>query len=145
MRRRRFLPVLAGAVLARPIAAVGQQLAAELPRIGVLMGSSPSVEAAILDAFRKALAKAGYTDGQTIIEVRYANGQADRFGSLARELVAMAPTVIACVGRQETAALQAATHTILIVFMQTPNPVELGLVASLARPGSGLLVARKPS
>ena len=75
-------------------------------------------------------------DGQTIqIEPRYAMGQPDRFGSLARELVAMSPAVIASVGRQETAALQAATRTIPIVFMQVHDPVEMGFVASLARPG----------
>jgi putative tryptophan/tyrosine transport system substrate-binding protein len=80
--------------------------------------------------------KLGYVDGQTIpIELRYAMGEPDRFGSLARELVAMAPAVIACVGRRETAALQAATRTIPIVFMQVNDPVEQGFVASLARPG----------
>jgi putative ABC transport system substrate-binding protein len=100
------------------------------------MGSSPSLEAARLKAFRQALAEAGYSDGQNVVlEVRYAEGQPDRFRSLAQELVALAPSVIACVGRQETAALQAATRTIPIVFIQTPNPVELGLVASLSRPG----------
>jgi putative ABC transport system substrate-binding protein len=62
-------------------------------------------------------------------------GEPDRFGSLARELVALAPSVIACVGRRETAALQAATRTIPIVFMQVNNPVEQGFVASLPRPG----------
>jgi putative ABC transport system substrate-binding protein len=62
-------------------------------------------------------------------------GQPDRFGSLARELVALAPAVIVCVGRQETGTLQAATSTIPIVFMQVNNPVEQGFVASLARPG----------
>jgi len=135
VKRRRFLAALGGAALAGPIAAVAQQPAG-VPRIGVLMGSSPSIEAAKLDAFRGALEKLGYIDGQTVvIEVRYAMGQPERFGSLARELVALAPAVIACVGAQETVALQAATHTIPIVFMQTGNPVELGLVAPLARPG----------
>src|SRR6266550_5711916 len=62
-------------------------------------------------------------------------GQPDQFSRLARELVALAPAVIACVGRQETAALQAATRTIPIVFMQVHDPVEMGFVASLARPG----------
>jgi putative ABC transport system substrate-binding protein len=118
-----------------PIAAVGQQ-PREIPRIGVLMGSSPSVEAEGLDAFREALEKFDYIDGQTIlIEMRYAMGQPDRLSSLARELVAMAPSVIVCVGRQETTALQAATRTIPIVFRQVNDPVEQGLVASLARPG----------
>jgi len=135
MNRRRFLASLGGAAVVAPIAAVAQQPAG-VPRVGVLMGSSPNVEAERLDAFRGALEKLGYVDGQTIqIEPRYAMGQPDRFGSLARELVAMSPAVIACVGRQETAALQAATRTIPIVFMQVHDPVEMGFVASLARPG----------
>ena len=144
MRRRNFMtvlagaaayPLLAGAAFVRPIAADAQP-AAGVPRIGLLMGSSPSDEATKLDAFRGALEKLGYIDGQTIlIEVRYAMGQPDRFASLARELVVLAPPVIACVGRRETTALQAATHTIPIVFMQVNDPVEQGLVASLARPG----------
>src|SRR5215471_8418870 len=104
MRRRRFLAALGGAALAVPTAAVAQQPAG-VPRIGVLMGSIPSIEAATLGAFRGALEKLGYIDGQTIqIELRYAMGEPDRFALLARELVALAPAVIACVGRQETTA-----------------------------------------
>src|SRR6266446_527852 len=100
------------------------------------MGSSPTVEAASLDAFRGALEKLGYIDGRTVlIEPRYTMGQPDRFDGLVRELVALAPAVIACVGRQETAALQAATRTIPIVFIQVSDPVEQGFVATLARPG----------
>jgi putative tryptophan/tyrosine transport system substrate-binding protein len=135
MNRRRLLAVLGCAALPRAVPAVAQQPAG-VPRIGVLMGSSPSVEAEALATFRDALAKLGYIDGQTVvIEVRYAESRPERFGSLARELVAMSPAVIACVGRQETAALQAVTRTIPIVFMQVHNPVEQGLVVSLARPG----------
>jgi ABC-type uncharacterized transport system substrate-binding protein len=135
MTRRRFLVALGGAALAWPIAAIAQHPAG-IPRIGVLMGANPSDEGAKLDAFRGALEKLGYVDGQTIlIELRYAMGQPDRFDSLARELVALAPAVIACVGRQETTALQAVTRTIPIVFMQVHDPVEMGFVASLARPG----------
>src|SRR5438477_942863 len=145
MRRRNFMtvlagagayPLLAGAAFVRPIAADAQP-AAGVPRIGLLMGSSPRDEATKLDALRGALEKLGYIDGQTIlIEVRYAMGQPDRFASLARELVVLAPPVIACVGRRETTALQAATHTIPIGFMQVNDPVEQGFVASLARPGN---------
>jgi ABC-type uncharacterized transport system substrate-binding protein len=135
MNRRRFVAALAVVALAGPIAAVAQQPTG-IPRIGLLMGSSPSVEATRLDAFSEALKKLGYVDGQTIlIEPRYAMGHPERFGSLAGELVALAPSVIACVGRQETAALQTATRTIPIVFMQVHDPVEMGFVASLARPG----------
>jgi putative tryptophan/tyrosine transport system substrate-binding protein len=65
-------------------------------------------------------------------------GQPDRFASLARELVALAPAVIACVGRRETSALRAATGAIPIVFMQVNDPVEQGFVASLARPGGNI-------
>ena len=116
--------------------AAGAQQPTGVPRIGVLMGANPSIEAAKLDVFRGALEKLGYIDGQSIfIELRYAMGEPDRFGRLARELVALAPAVIACVGRQETAALQAATRTIPIVFMQVNDPVEQGFVATLARPG----------
>ena len=104
MKRRRFLAALRGAALAGPIAAVAQQPTG-VPRVGLLMGSSPTVEAATLDTFRGALSQLGYIDGETVvIEVRYAESRPERFGSLARELVALAPAVIACVGRQETAA-----------------------------------------
>jgi len=134
MTRRGFLAALGVPAIAAPIAALAQQ--SGIPRIGVLMGSSPSVEAEGLAAFRGALEKLGYIDGQNIlIEPRYAMGQPDRFESLAHELVALAPAVIVCVGRQETAALQAATRTIPIVFRQVNDPVEQGFVTSLARPG----------
>src|SRR5215472_10469146 len=138
MKRRSFLAALGGAALARPIVTVAQQPTG-IPRIGVLMGADRNREAPKLDAFRDALDKLGYVDGETImIDVRYAMGQPERFGSLARELVALAPAVIACVGRQETSALQAATRTIPIVFFQVNDPVEQGLVAWLARPGGNI-------
>jgi putative ABC transport system substrate-binding protein len=130
--------VIAGvaAALVAPKYSAAQQAPAKIPRIGLLMGADESDEAPKLDAFRGALEKFGYIDGQTIlIEVRYAMGEPGRFASLARELVALAPPVIACVGRGETAALQAATRSIPIVFMQVNDPVDQGLVASLARPG----------
>ena len=135
MKRRRFLAALGVAAIDAPIAALAQQ-STGIPRIGVLMSSSPSVEAEGLAAFRGALEKLGYIEGHNIlIEPRYAMGQPNRLDSLARELVAMAPSVIVCVGRQETTALQAATRTIPIVFIQVNDPVEQGFVASLARPG----------
>ena len=95
MRRRRFLAALGGVAFAKPIGALAQQPPG-IPRIGVLMGANPSDEAAKPEAFRGALEKLGYVDGQTIlIELRYAMGQPDRFASVARELVALAPSVIA--------------------------------------------------
>jgi len=108
VRRRRFLAALGGAALGVPIAAIALEPSG-LPRVGVLMGSTPSVEAQGLAAFRRALEKLGYIDGQNIlIELRYGMGQPDRLESIARELVALAPAVIVCLGRQETATLQAA-------------------------------------
>jgi putative ABC transport system substrate-binding protein len=135
VNRRSFLAAFTAAGVTGSIAAMAQQKTA-IPRIGLLMGSNPNDEAAKLDAFRGALEKLGYVDGQTIlIELRYAMGRPDRFGSLASELVALAPAVIVCVGRRETTALQAATRTIPIVFMQVNDPVEQGFVSALARPG----------
>jgi putative ABC transport system substrate-binding protein len=131
MRRRKFLTVLGGAVIAGPISAEAQQPAG-IPRIGILMGSTPSAEAPKFEVFRGALEKLGYIGGQTVqIELRYAMGKPSRFAPL----VALTPAVIACVGRQETSALQAATRTIPIVFIRVGDPVEQGFVASLARPG----------
>lgn len=136
MRRRDFLRLPVAAVAAGlPSAGQAQQLL-ERPRVGVLLGASPSTEAARLGAFRGALERLGYVDGHTVlIEARYAEGHVDRFTRLAGELAALGPAVIACVGTPETRALQAATQTIPIVFMQAQDPVELGFVKSLARPG----------
>jgi hypothetical protein len=135
MKRRTVLAALGGAAFVRPIAADAQP-AAGVPRIGLLVGSSPSDEATTLDAFRGVLEKLGYIDGQTIlIGVRYAMGQPDRFASLARELVVLAPPVIACVGRRETTALQAATHTTPIVFCR--STIQSNKALSLRWPGRG--------
>jgi putative tryptophan/tyrosine transport system substrate-binding protein len=134
MRRREFVQLTAGAAVAWPLAARAQQQA--MPVVGVLMGADPIREAARLGAFRETLERLGWVDGRTVlIEVRYAEGRIDRYGSMAAELVALMPAVIACVGRPETAAVQALTRTIPIVFFQASDPVENGLVASLARPG----------
>jgi len=91
MRRRELLAALGGAALTGPNAAVAQQPTG-IPRIGVLMGSSPSDEATKLDAFRGALEKLGYTDGQTILlEARYAMGSPTGSPAWPAELVALAP------------------------------------------------------
>jgi putative ABC transport system substrate-binding protein len=127
--------LLGGGALTLPLAARAQRPPG-VPRIGVLMGATAASEAPKLGVFREALKGLGYIDGQSIaIEPRYAESQPDRLPTLAREIVAVAPALIVCVGRQETVALQAATRTIPIVFIQVHNPVEMGLVASLARPG----------
>jgi putative ABC transport system substrate-binding protein len=128
------MSLLGGTAVGWPICAYAQQ--SGIPRIGVLMGATPSSEAERLDTFREALKQLGYIDSQSIlIDPRYAEGQPDRLGMLAHEVVALTPAVIVCVGGQEAAALQAATRTIPIVFIQAGNPVEQGLVTTLARPG----------
>ena len=134
MKRRDVLPLLGGAVAVWPLAARAQQRS--IPLIGVLMGGKAANEARAFGLFREALEGLGYVEGRTIrLEPRYAESVLERVGSLARELVALAPDLIACFGRQETAALQAATRTIPIVFLFPSDPVENGFVASLARPG----------
>ena len=135
MNRRELIFLLGGTALGWPLAAQAQQ-PPRIPRIGVLMGATPASEAPKLAVFREALKGLGYIEGQTIaIEARYAEGQPNRLPILAREMVARSPAVIVCVGRQETVALQAVTQTIPIVFIQVHNPVEMGLVATLGRPG----------
>src|SRR5207244_1385920 len=102
MNRRELMLLLGGAAVSWPIGTWAQQPTG-IPRIGVLMGATPSNEAPKLGVFREALKQLGYVDGQTIlIEVRYAESQPDRLGTLARELAALTPAVIVCVGRQET-------------------------------------------
>ncbi len=134
MKRRDVLPLLGGTVAVWPLAARAQQRS--FPLVGLLMGGSQVSEAPRLAAFREGLEGLGHVEGRTIrLEVRYAEGIPERYGSLARELVALVPDLIACVGRQETAALQAATRTIPFLFLGAPEPVENGFVASLARPG----------
>jgi putative ABC transport system substrate-binding protein len=138
MRRRQLVCVLAGVLALRAISARAQKPEKPL-RVGLLMGSTPDIEAARLDAFRDTLASLGYRDGeQIIIDVRYGEGSRDRIAALARELVATNPAVIACVS-DEAPALQAATRDIPIVFMNAfGDPVAQGLVASLTRPGGNI-------
>jgi hypothetical protein len=119
--------MLAGASLARPGASWAQQLSG-IPLVGVLMGATASNEAYRLGVFREALERLGWIEGKTIaIEPHYAEGHSDRLAMMARELAARAPALIACVGVNETAAAQAATRTIPIVFFQVRNPVAMGL------------------
>ena len=136
MNNRRKLIVAFGAgSLVVPFASVGQQPA--MPVIGYLSNGSPAAFAPMVAAFRQGLSEAGYVEGQNVvIEYRWAEGQNDRLSALVTELLRRQAAVIVATGGSSPAlAAKAATPTIPIVFTGGIDPVKLGLVASLARPG----------
>jgi putative ABC transport system substrate-binding protein len=134
MRRRELLSLLAGAAAAWPLAARAQQ-AARLPRVGVLLLSTPQADPQ-METARRALRDLGYVEGQNLaIEYRYAEGRPERLPDLAADLVRTRPDVMFALGGDVTPAAVKATQTIPIVFTSSADPVRLGFVASLARPG----------
>ena len=138
--RRAFIGMLAGGLLSAPLAA-GEQQAARVPRIGVLLtGSLDSPESqAVLDAYRKVLRERGYVEGQNIvIEYRSADGKIERFPSLAFELARLKVDLILAGSTLSARAAQRATTTIPIVAASMSDPVGDGFVASLARPGGNI-------
>jgi ABC-type uncharacterized transport system substrate-binding protein len=138
MRRREFISVLGGAVLAWPLVARSQQ-PAKLFRIGYLRISSPSLEPHYVEAFRQKLRELGHVDGENIVvEYRWAEGQDSRLPKLASELVRLKPGVIVTTGTPGTLAAIQATKTIPIVMASSVDPVASGLVSSLARPSGNV-------
>jgi putative ABC transport system substrate-binding protein len=135
--RRAFIAVLAGGLLAAPRVPEAQQ-AAKVARIGYLaanLAANPHLQ----EAFRQGLRDLGYVEGRNVvIEYRFAEGKFERFPALAAELVALKVDVIVAPGTPAALAAKQATRTLPIVFPVAVDPVQSGLVASLARPGGNV-------
>jgi putative ABC transport system substrate-binding protein len=137
MSRKIFVWLLTTLLL--PTVSARAQQPAKIPRIGYLSGSSISVLAARIEAFRQGLRELGYVEGKNIvIEWRSAEGNLDRVSELAAELVRLKVDVIVSPGPSVTRVVKEATSTVPIVMASDTDPVGSGFIASLARPGGNI-------
>jgi putative tryptophan/tyrosine transport system substrate-binding protein len=138
MRRRDFITLLGGAAAGWPLAARAQQ-SDRMRRIGVLIAADNPEFQGRIATFRQSLKELGWTDGHNVrIDYRWGAGSVDLYRRYATELVASTPDVILASGGLVLAPLREATRTVPIVFTQANDPVALGYVASLARPGGNM-------
>jgi putative ABC transport system substrate-binding protein len=137
VKRREFITLLGGAAAAWPLAARAQQ-AGKVPTIGVLASGTPASHSQWVAAFVQRLRELGWIEGRTVaIEVRWAEGRFERFAEIAAEFVRLKIDVIVTAGPPVFAVKQA-TSVIPIVFATVADPLDSGLVASLARPGGNV-------
>ena len=138
IRRRHFITLLGGAAIAWPRLVLAQHARKAVARVGALLFGTPDTEPNV-GAFRRGLRDLGYVEAQNlVIEYRYAEGKPERLRALAVELVAIKPDVIFALGGDVAPLVRAATSTIPIVMAVSQDPVQTGLVASLARPGGNI-------
>jgi putative ABC transport system substrate-binding protein len=137
MRRREFITLLGGAAVGWPLAA-SAQTQPKIPRVGLVFGSTATTNKHNIEAFRQGLRELGYVEGQTILlEIRWAEGRVERMPELVAELVGLKVDVLVASTFPAALAAKNATQTIPIVMM-VPDPVGLGLVSSLSRPGGNV-------
>src|SRR5256712_8344599 len=138
MDRRTFIRRLAGSVILLPMAA-SAETPAEAHGIGVLMTATPVAASHIVAAFADGLRELGHVEGKNVVfEYRWAEGKPERFAEMAADLVRQRVDVIVASSQAPALAAQRATQTIPIVMVNVTDPVEVGLVASLARPGGNV-------
>jgi putative ABC transport system substrate-binding protein len=137
LRRREFITLLGGAAATWPLTAPAQQ--PMMPVIGYISSRSPQAEQSELSAFRQGLNETGYVEGRNAaIEYRFASGRLDRLPALAADLMRRRVAVIAAAGNVAARASKESTAEIPIVFHTADDPIAIGLVTSLSRPGGNV-------